>query len=161
VRSTTLLFNTLCTSIQNSGENHGQTVAVWMSLCQNAASRRPERRAHPRHGVRSVCAVPPARAPTRAFPRPVSRLPNAPCPRLHPPQGAWEPTPWRGGCRARRAGTTTSAAGRQPLHAQPLSPSVSATWRVSPIKGRTDPTRVHSSRRPPGSATAWHGRRHR
>jgi hypothetical protein len=92
VRSTTLLFTTLCTSIQNFGENRGQTVAVGMKFCRNETSRQPERRARSR---RAVHAVPPTRAPTRAFLRP---------PRASRPHTARAPSEFApAACRSSRA----------------------------------------------------------
>jgi hypothetical protein len=74
VRSTTFLFTTLCMSIQNFGENRGQTVAVGMNSRRNVASRLPEARALPRsHAPEAPCAPRCLEVSTRPVPRLHSR----------------------------------------------------------------------------------------
>jgi hypothetical protein len=109
-----------------------------MSRCRNATSRRPERRAHPRHVVR---AVPP--------PRPHARLPEAGVAPSRCPIPEAAPTPrrlgshavvWRAPRPTRRHGRGCS---RSPAGARPAPrPAGSATWRASPIKRQTDPARM-------------------
>jgi hypothetical protein len=128
-----------------------------MSRCRNATSRRPERRAHPRHVVR---AVPP--------PRPHARLPEAGVAPSRCPIPEAAPTPrrlgsrgvvWRVSRSTRRDYCTCS---RSPADTRPAPrPGWFHDLASVTYKGADRPRACTLESPSPRSATACHGHCHR
>jgi hypothetical protein len=116
-----LLFTTLCISIQNFGENRGQTVALGMNSYRNATSRRSEapyapygRPAPPRAPSRG--SHPPEVARPEAPRTKAPRVGTCPVPRRHSRRTALPDgqAASRGQCCPWRAGTSHQS-GRPPI----------------------------------------------
>jgi hypothetical protein len=156
VRSTNFLFTTLCTSIQNFGENRGQTIAVGMKFFRNATSRRPERRARPR---RAVHAVPPVRSPRTPFRGHRAPRDRAPWGRTQP-EHLGSPRCRVSRLHARAPGPVRVPPDRCPWLAFPLGPSLLQGPVVFTYKEATGSSlaRERTAAPPPCSAAGHHGR---
>jgi hypothetical protein len=119
-----------------------------MKFCRNATSHRSERQERLRRTRRTAGSRPHARLPEGGL------VPSqGPMPRGRTqPEAPGSPRPWRVRRCGRRAGPyriCSRSPGGMPARARPLVPGGFATWRTSPIKGRSDPARAHSSLRSP------------
>jgi hypothetical protein len=155
VRSTTFLFTTLCTSIQNFRENHGQTVAVGRNSCRNATSRRSGAPA-PRCMRRTTGPRPHARLPEAGVAPSQCPMPKAaPTPRrLGALAVAWRaPRSTHRGCRA----CSWSLAVTRPAPRPGRFRDVASVAYKGPDRPRACALESPS----PRFATVCHGRRHR
>jgi hypothetical protein len=164
VRSTTFLFTTLCTSIQNFGENRGQTIAVGMTFHRNASACRDVARA-PRRARRRRAAAWQCPAPRRSSPRAAFRGRSFPMAHAH--RGALNLTlaartaprftcrsvsvrlPW---ARLPRLGRRTRGLiSRGSLSRKALPPCALVAYKARPLpslaRGRAVPPRHHSRHR--------------